>query len=91
MLNQLSFFFYQNFPSEGEIFFQIFIKVECNSFHAKPAELFFFFHQNFPSKDKIFFFKFPSKGEIFFPLKIYLMNCSLYEKFTVVFESLMVR
>ena len=27
----------------------------------------------------------------FFPLKIYLMNCSLYEKFMVGFESLMVR
>ena len=29
--------------------------VECNSFHAKPAELFFCFHQNFPSKGENFF------------------------------------
>ena len=29
--------------------------------------------------------KFSWKGEIFFPLKIYLVNCSLYVKFTVFF------
>ena len=40
---------------------------------------------------KVMSLKFPSKGRISFHSKIYLINCSVYVKFMVFLESLMVK